>query len=419
MSQILFINCKTLEHGNVCVGVSGNRIDYIGEYKSGSPLEYNCNGGVLLPAFCNAHAHSAMTLFRGIGEDLPLDQWLNEKIFPTEAKLTSNDCKVGITLACAEMLKYGTASCNDMYFFSEASANAYTDVGFKVNFAPCITCFDDRSFNELDIFADYEFLKEYTKSSELVKVDLGVHSVYTVTPRVIQDAADYAKDNGFGVHIHISETVKENIDCLSLHGVTPTQLANSLGLFDVRTTAAHCVWLKDRDREIMKEKSVTVASCPQSNLKLGSGICEYDKLFESGINIAVGTDGCASNNSLNLLKEARLAALLEKGVSLDSAVFDAKTALLTAFKNGYVAQGRTDSGEIKVGMCADLALFSVDEVGMVPNGDLETSLLYSSDGISVMTMVNGKILYDKGRYTTIDIEKATADAMEIRRRIYG
>lgn len=424
MSEILFTNCKITDgrlryHVNKCVGVSNGKIDYVGDYCSGSEREYDCRGGILLPAFCNAHAHSAMTLLRGIGEDLTLRRWLDERIFPAEAKLTGEDCHTGTLLACAEMLKYGVASCSDMYFFGEASVKAYEEAGIKVNFAPAITCFDNSSFEELPVFEEYEKLLDIASGSRLVKVDLGVHSVYAVTGKVIEGASRYAADNNLGMHVHVSETAKENADCYAEHGLSPVAYLEKLGAFSVHAQAAHCVWLSENDREILRRNRVTVVSCPESNLKLGSGICDYTALRKSGVIFAVATDGAASNNNLNMLKEARLAALLAKGSTNDASVFLAADALWCAYRGGYIAQGRYDSGYLNVGMSADLTVFPDNGVNMTPNGDIPTSLLYSSDGIADMTMVDGKILYDRGNYATIDIEKVMADAVAVRSKIDG
>ena len=199
MSDILFTNCNIMDGSlrwvtKLCVGVSSGKIDYVGEYRKGSFREYDCCGGILMPAFCNAHAHSAMTLLRGIGEDMPLSDWLNGKIFPAEAKLTPEDCYTATLLACAEMMKYGTASCSDMYFFGIDAGRAYSDAGFKANFAPAILCFDDRSFEELPVYNDYEALVEYSQGSRLLKTDLGIHSTYCTTPKVIEGAVRYAND---------------------------------------------------------------------------------------------------------------------------------------------------------------------------------------------------------------------------------
>ncbi len=424
MSEILFTNCRILDAGlgyteNFCVGVSGSVIDYVGEYKKGALREYDCNGGIIMPALCNAHAHSAMTLLRGIGEDVKLQDWLETIIFPAEAKLSANDCYIGTTLAVAEMLKYGTASCNDMYFFGPSAMQAYIDAGFKANFAPSYVCFDNSKFEQLAVYDDYIACLDISKKSELVKLDVAIHAVYTVAQNAIEGAVRFASDNRLGIHTHVSETVKENTDCKNAHGTTPTERLEKLGVFGVRTVAAHCVHLTDNDRKILKKHNVTVASCPQSNLKLGSGICDYNALRAEGVNIAVATDSVASNNSLNMVKEARLAALLSKGVLRDAAVFGASDAISCANANGYISQGRNNSGVIKCGMDADLALFPANDVNMIPNGDLATAMLYSSDGISEMTMVNGKILYEKGIYHTLDIEKTLADSKQIRGRING
>ncbi len=424
MSDILFTNCNIMDGSlrwvtKLCVGVSSGKIDYVGEYRKGSFREYDCRGGILMPAFCNAHAHSAMTLLRGIGEDMPLSDWLNGKIFPAEAKLTPEDCYTATLLACAEMMKYGTASCSDMYFFGIDAGRAYSDAGFKANFAPAILCFDDRSFEELPVYNDYEALVEYSQGSRLLKTDLGIHSTYCTTSKVIEGAVRYANDRKLGRHIHVSETAKEHAECIDKFGMTPTAYLEKHGVFDERTVLAHCVWISDDDREILRKHSVTVASCPESNLKLGSGICDYIALAKSTVVCALGTDGAASNNNLNMLKEARLAALLAKGTSHDASAFIAPDALWSAYRAGYISQGRYDSGYIKKDMCADLALYPTDDINMTPNGDIATAMLYSSDGVAAMTMINGRIVYENGEYHTIDIEKVRADALQIRNRLNG
>ena len=424
MSDILFTNCNIMDGSlrwvtKLCVGVSSGKIDYVGEYRKGSVREYDCRGGILMPALCNAHAHSAMTLLRGIGEDMPLSDWLNGKIFPAEAKLTPEDCYTATLLACAEMMKYGTASCSDMYFFGIDAVRAYSDAGFKANFAPAILCFDDRSFEELPVYNDYVALVEYSQGSRLLKTDLGIHSTYCTTSKVIEGAVRYANDRKLGRHIHVSETAKEHAECIDKFGMTPTAYLEKYGVFDERTVLAHCVWISDDDREILRKHGVTVASCPESNLKLGSGICDYIALAKSTVVCALGTDGAASNNNLNMLKEARLAALLAKGTSHDASAFIAPDALWSAYRAGYISQGRYDSGYIKKDMCADLALYPADDINMTPNGDIATAMLYSSDGVAAMTMINGRIVYENGEYHTIDIEKVRADALQIRNRLNG
>ena len=350
---------------------------------------------------------------------MPLSDWLNGKIFPAEAKLTPEDCYTATLLACAEMMKYGTASCSDMYFFGIDAGRAYSDAGFKANFAPAILCFDDRSFEELPVYNDYEALVEYSQGSRLLKTDLGIHSTYCTTSKVIEGAVRYANDRKLGRHIHVSETAKEHAECIDKFGMTPTAYLEKHGVFDERTVLAHCVWISDDDREILRKHGVTVASCPESNLKLGSGICDYIALAKSTVVCALGTDGAASNNNLNMLKEARLAALLAKGTSHDASAFIAPDALWSAYRAGYISQGRYDSGYIKKDMCADLALYPTDDINMTPNGDIATAMLYSSDGVAAMTMINGRIVYENGEYHTIDIEKVRADALQIRNRLNG
>lgn len=395
------------------VGVEGKTITYIGE----QPPADKCtriidgSGKLLLPAFYNPHTHSAMTLLRGMGEDLPLDDWLHNVIFPAEAHLEGEHIYAGTLLACAEMLKYGIVSCSDMYFFGSSMANAFIDAGIKANISPNVVNFDPtQQFCDLPQYGEYKQLLSAFSGHETIKIDMSLHSEYATKEKCVRTAAEFAAENGMGMHIHVSETKTEHRGCIERHGITPIEYLDSLGVFDVRTTAAHCVWATERDMDILNRRGVVVASCPQSNLKLGSGICNYKQMLEHNVTVAVATDSAASNNNLNMLKEARLMALLSKGMSQDASVMKTSQAIYSATRAGALAQGRTDCGIIEIGAAADIAVFELDMVNTVPCTTADTSLLYSLDGEAYLTMCNGRILYENGAYTTIDLEKVKAMA---------
>ena len=375
------------------------------------------NQNLLMPAFYNTHCHAAMTLFRGYGEDLPLQRWLEERIFPAEDRLTHRSVYVATKWAIAEMLRGGVASFSDMYMFEDAVAEAVLETGIKANLSRSIVSFDPK----IDIKKDSRFdetlslIRGYHNADDgRILVDLSLHAEYTNVPIACKDLADYAKENGFGMQIHLSETEREHTECIGRHGKTPTQFFADLGVLDVRTTAAHCVWISEEDMRILAKKRVSVAHNPISNLKLGSGVMPLRKLLDAGVNVSLGTDGVASNNRLDLLREMQTAAILHKGISRDPAITTAREMLPLATVNGARAQGRFDCGEVKVGNRADLILVNRNSVHNVPSYDDYAMLAYSAERSDVLlTMVDGRILYRNGEYTAIDAERLSHEAKEV------
>ncbi len=395
---------KTLK--NVCVGVKDGVIDHIGGYKEGYGEEFDGEGFLVAPAFCNAHSHTAMTLLRGVGGDLPLDRWLHEAIFPLEARLTPRDIYNGTLAGCAEMLKYGVASCNDMYFSGRSMADAYHDAGMKANISLAVTCFDEnQNFKDHPLYTEYESLAEYLKGDKNLRLDYSVHAEYTNTVKSITGVAERAASCNAGMHIHLSETEAEHSGCVANRGQTPARFFGDLGVFDLRTVAAHCVWCEDDDFALMGESGVYMASCPNSNLKLGSGIPDYKRAASNGVRVCLGTDGAASNNSLNMVKETKLMALLTKGYNRDPSLCPASEALTASTRTSWLSQGRDKSGLIKVGFDADLAVYDIHTVNTQKARDGVDTLVYACDGEAYMTLCGGKILYKNGEYYTIDKEK--------------
>ena len=375
------------------------------------------NGNLLIPAFYNTHCHAAMTLFRGYGEDLPLQRWLEERIFPAEDKLTHRAVYVATKWAIAEMLKGGVASFSDMYMFENAVGEAVLETGIKANLSRSIVSFDP----EIKICEDSRFAESLDLINRFqnaddgrIRVDLSLHAEYTNVPRACRDLAAYACENRLGMQIHLSETEKEHEECKARHGKTPTQFFADLGVLDTPTTAAHCVWVEDRDIEILSQKGVSVAHNPVSNLKLGSGVMPLRKLLDAGVNVGLGTDGVASNNRLDMLREMQTAAILHKGVMRDPAITVAKEMFPLATRNGALAQGRPDCGRIEVGYRADLVLIDRNSIHNMPSYDDYAMLAYSADRSDVLlTMVDGRILYRNGAYTSIDEERLRFEAREV------
>lgn len=388
----------------------GDKIKYVGKIcpENFSGEVYDGKGKVCLPAFVNAHSHSPMTLLRGYAENLPLDRWLNERVFPFEDKIKGEDAYFAASLAIAEMLSCGTASFSDMYFFSENVAKAVIDSGIKCNFSRAITSFEDTDIENIKSFKESEeIIKEFHNAANgRLKIDMSLHAEYTNRRSVIEQFGKKVIERGLNAHIHLSETKKEHEECKQKYGLTPAELFLKCGVFEVPTTAAHCVWVEKNDIEILKEKGATVATCPASNMKLGSGICDVYSLLQSGVNVAIGTDSASSNNNLNILKDIYLCAILPKGFYHRADIVSEKDVLKMATVNGYRSQGRTDCGVIKEGMRADLTVMDIDKEHMYPQTDIVNNLVYAANGSDVvLTMVDGKILYKNGEFLTLDIEK--------------
>ena len=392
------------------VGIKEDKIDYIGNEMPTKDYGriYEGKGKLLMTGFYNAHAHCPMTLLRGYGENMALQDWLFKKIFPFEDQLDGNAVYNACMLSMAEALKFGIVSLSDMYYFMDDIARAFIESGVKGNLSRSISHFDDSDFltsYRADEMRD-SFEKYHGAADGRVLMDISLHSEYTTTEPCVIDVANYAKEVGAGMQVHVSETQSEVKECIERHGKTPVKYLADLGAFDVPTTAAHCVWLEDDDYPVLKEKGVTVAVNPISNLKLASGICNVPKLMENGINVAIGTDGVASNNSLNFLEEMKTFALLAKMQFNDPTAITPVEALQAATINGAKAQQRKDCGLLKEGYKADLIVMDINQPNMHPVHNLVNNIVYSAcSGDIIMTMVDGKVLYENGEYMTIDLEK--------------
>jgi 5-methylthioadenosine/S-adenosylhomocysteine deaminase len=417
---MLFKNISVLNEAgrvetNKYVGVTGARISYIGDEAPAGDFgeSYAGAGRLLMPAFYNAHAHSPMTLLRGYGENLKLQDWLTTRIFPFEEKLTGEAVYWGSLLAIAESLRFGVVSSTDMYYFSEDMMKAFLESGAKVNISRGITCFTDAGLTELDSFREARSLFEtYDGAADgRIKVEMSLHAEYTSTPRVAAQLAEYTNGIGAGMHVHVSETLPEHEECIARRdGRTPVAYLASLGFFETRTTAAHCVWVTDGDIDILAQKGVTVASCPVSNMKLSSGVCNVPRLLERGVNVAIGTDSVASNNSLNFIEEMKFFALLNKERRSDPTIITPAETLYAATRAGALSQGRADCGIIAESCRADLVVIDAAGPNMTPVYDACTNLVYSASGGDVfLTMIDGKIVYENGEYPTLDIEKVKAE----------
>lgn len=419
----LLTNCGILESTDAgfafiekgFLGIDGAFIDYIGASRPTAAYdeERDMSETLLIPGLVNAHTHTPMTLLRGVGSGLPLQSWLFDTVFPIEDRLTPEMIRAGTELALLEMLSTGTTSFTDMYMGPEETAKAVLASGMKANLCRPVQCFDpseppEENFRVRESLALYD--KYHNAGNGRVKIDFCVHAEYTCTAPVMKVYAGLVRERGGNLHIHMSETKKEHDECVEKYGVTPAGWFAGLGAFDARAFAAHCVWVTEEDMALMAQYGVSAVHCPSSNMKLGSGFAPVRRMLERGLNVALGTDGAASNNNLNMLEELHLASVIHNGFTGDPTVIKPADTLRMATVNGARLQGRPDTGELRIGKKADIAAISLRSPHMRPCLDPLALVCYSAQGGDVvMTMVDGKILYDNGRFLTIDPERVYAD----------
>lgn len=428
--KILFDKANILFHDGTSLKgaylvTEGKNISYISAEKPKGNFDrvIDCSKKIIAPGLYNCHTHSPMSIFRGYGENLPLDRWLSEKIWPAEDKLAGNDVYLGSMVSIAEMLKNGIVSFSDMYFFSEDTVRAVEKSGIKANIGRCITSFDDNITADEDIrFKEgVELHKKYHGAFDgRVLIDMSIHAEYTTVANTCLYVSDYAEKNDIGIQIHLSETAKEHEEGIKRrNGLTPAEFFAENHVFRANTSAAHCVHVTDKDIKILSENGVSVVHNPASNLKLGSGIMPLVKMIDAGVNVTLGTDGSASNNTLDIMKEAYLASLLQKGTTGDTAKFGSELFVSMATVNGAKAQGRVGAGILKEGAPADIILIDINAINNIPYFKLADTFVFSANSSNVcLTMVDGEILYENGELLTIDEEKLKFDFLNMINNFY-
>ncbi len=411
-------------HEHYFVGIKGDRIGYVGASRPKEDFDevYSGKNKLLLPAFYDLHSHLPMVLLRGYGENLPLMDWLNTKIFPFETGLTDDDMYYGCLMGIAEMLRFGIGAASEMYLSQKPLCRAFLESGAKGNVSRCVSCFDpDTSYFDMPQYKEVtESIAEFDNADNgRLRAEYSLHAEYTSTEKVVRGMAEAALKAGSSMHVHVSETSGEVEACKARHdGKSPVKYLADSGLFDVPTVAAHCVHIDDEDIAILKAKNVTVAANPKSNLKLASGVSQTAKLIGAGVNVGIGTDSVASNNNLNMIEEMRFFNLLQKGVNYDPTLITPKQTLYAATRAGALAQHRDDCGLIKEGFKADITVLDTDKIYMKPVHSMLNNLIYSAQGTDVvLTMVDGRVLYRDGSYPTLDIEKITYECERSRVRI--
>ena len=414
--EITILNENFEIEENMYVGVADDRIEYVGKTRPEKDFgeEYEGKGRLLMPGFYNGHAHSPMGLMRGYGENMVLQDWLEKRIFPFEDRLDSNAVYWGTLLCMAESMRFGIVSSSDMYYFIPDMVQAVMDSGMKTNISRSVVNPMGVPFEELpSIEETRQAIRDFHgMGNGRVLVDTSIHAEYTTNEEPCRKLAALTQEEGLIMHVHVSETKFEHEECKKRrNGRTPAQYLNDCGLFDGPALAAHCVWCEGEDFDILRDKGVSVASNPMSNLKLASGMCDTPKMMEMGINLAIGTDSVASNNSLNFFEEMKALAVTAKVKANDPTVITPKEALMAATKNGALAQGRTDCGVLKEGNKADLIVLRTDVPNMHPVHNMANNLVYAASGSDVvMTMVDGEVVYKDGDFLTLDMERTIFEA---------
>ena len=411
-------NFTTLRNG--FVAVEGTKISYAGPDRPQGSFDetIDCTGKVMMPGFVNCHTHVPMTLMRGYGGGHDLQSWLNDYIFPAEAKWDDRAMAAAAGLGLAEMIASGVTCIADMYMRTGVVAQQVLDAGISANLSVGGVYFGDPADFSPEKCGDCANQKALTEEwhgagDGQILTDASIHGEYTSSAPLWQWMADYAQAHRLGMHVHVSETVKEHEECKARRGgLTPIQILDKYGVWNTRAIAAHCVYTTPEDWAIMAEKGVSCVHNPYSNLKLGSGIAPIPAMARAGVNVALATDGVSSHNSTDLFDDLKLTAVLHNGVARDPLAFTARQALEVATVNGAKALGR-NTGRIEAGRVADLILVDFDAPNLIPCHNEAESLVFSAHGSNVvMNMARGNIIYRNGDFLTLDLDKIKAEVRQ-------
>ncbi len=350
------------------------------------------SGKAILPTFHNAHHHAAMATLRSYADDIELFAWLSEHIWPLEEHITEEDVYNGARLACLEMIKSGTTFFNDMYWHFHGTARAVEEMGLRAALGAVFIDMNDGDKRAANREQANRLLDEKQRYSERIQFQLGPHALYTVSKEALLWCGEFAREHGLMIHTHLSETEKEVADCLDLHGMRPPAYLDSLGLLAPDLTAAHCIWLNQEEMELLAGRGVGALHCPASNMKLASGKFRFTEAQNAGMKIAIGTDGAASNNNLDMSEEIKLAALLEKHFTGDPTALPAETAWHAGTRAAAELFG-LNSGIIEEGAAADCMLVDLNNDRLVPGHNLIADMVYSADSACIDTVLcDGNIL---------------------------
>lgn len=400
---------QVLDHHALAIR-DGQIIDILPENEARSKYQpaqaLDCQHHALLPGFVNAHTHAAMNLLKGIADDLPLHTWLQEHIWPIESRwLSEAFVRDGTMLAMAEMIRSGTTCFNDMYLFPDIAAECASRARMRASIGIVVLDFPTAWAADPDEYISKGLtLRDQLKGDALISLQLAPHAPYTVSDEPLRHIATLANELDLPVHIHLHETAEEVEEAVAKTGQRPIERLHTLGLLGPGLLAVHMTTLSDADIALAAESNISVIHCPESNLKLASGICPVTRLQDAGINVALGTDSCASNNDLDMLGELRSAALLAKGFSGDAARVSAHEALEMATINGARALGLDDRiGSLELGKAADIIAIDLDQIETQPHYDPVSAIVYSASRSQVVhSWVGGHQLMKDRRLTTLD-----------------
>jgi 5-methylthioadenosine/S-adenosylhomocysteine deaminase len=412
--------------GDSAVGISGGTIRFAcprAEAPASSPVEtIDATGCAVLPGLVNTHTHLPMTCFRGLADDLPLMEWLQDHMFPAEAKHVNREMIYrGALLGVAEMIRSGTTTCCDSYFYESHVAQAALDAGLRIvagqgfiDFSP-----PDREELRKKAAAAEKFIARWQPLSPRVTPSLFCHSAYTCAPETLQTVKRIADEARVPFMMHLAETKGEGDIIRTRYGLSPVRYLEKLGVLGGNSAAVHCVWLDEGEMDLLASSGTGVCHCPESNMKLGSGIARIPELLERGVAVGLGTDGCASNNDLDLLLELDTMAKLHKVSTMKPTVMDAAAALRIATTGGARVLGLQHLiGSVEPGKCADLIVIDMRKPHLTPLYHLYSQIVYACGGNDVRdVIIDGKVVMRERKFLTLDVQKAMDDVREIAERV--
>lgn len=426
MNKILIKNCHYLAYDNNMLSVKegdilikGETIEKISQNISDAGAKViDGNNTFVMPGLVNTHTHAAMSLLRSYADDMELKPWLEDMIWPAEANLNGEHVYWGSMLAFLEMIRSGTTTFADMYFFMDDVAKAALKIGIRGVLARGLIQFTDPEGKNLQENIDL-VQKYHKKGNGLITCLIGPHAPYTTSPEYLEKVMKAADDNQVGLHIHVSETKKEVEDILEEHGKSPVEYLEELGLFNRHVVAAHCVHVSDKDMNILKKYNVGVCHNPGSNLKLASGIAPVPAMLQKGINVGIGTDGASSNNNLNMFEEMHITSLIHKGYNNNPLLLNAEEVLKMATIKGAEVLGLGEKiGSLEEGKKADIIIIDLEKPHLYPKADLISNMVYSAQGSDVMTVIiNGRIVMENYNFMSYDEKEILRKSEEMKKNL--
>lgn len=401
---------------NGMLGIKGNEIAYVGDYSSEFEKQFDADeiiyaaNKVLMPGLINMHTHLPMTLLRGYASDLKLENWLNEKILPAEKKITQDDVKIGAQIAVSEMILSGTTMCLDMYGY----ANDIADVIHEWGLRGTVSYSYEGQNNVSDTMKLTEHCSSLGEGRIKAIASLALNYDGTDNEKHIKEYIKDAIKNNKRIHIHTADSMEQNKSCIEATGMSPVKYLDSLGLFEAGVIAVHCVGVDDEDMDILAENNVSVVYCPTSDAKIASGFAPVNRMIEKGINVCIGTDGGASNNNLDMLEEMHIGSIIAKGASKNPKVMNAQETIKMATINAAKALGIDHAvGSLETGKKADMIMFNGSSPFFLPKNELSNNIVYSASRNELeMTMVDGKVLMERGQLLKYDYEKLASEFEE-------